>query len=81
MLVDNVKFYTYNKKYNDIETLYGLKNQVSINDMMAIYAGIKKKEEWVSLNGLSRIAKKEHPHVRKSICIGRNRFSRQRVSS
>ncbi|MEJ4088568.1 alpha/beta hydrolase [Galbibacter orientalis] len=49
------------EKYNTIETLFGFKKQVSLNDMMAIYAGTKKKEDLESLNELSKIAKKEYP--------------------
>ncbi|MDG3582643.1 MULTISPECIES: alpha/beta hydrolase [Galbibacter] len=48
-------------KYNTIETLFGFKKQVSLNDMMAIYAATKKKEDLESLNELSKIAKKEYP--------------------
>ncbi|MCM5661894.1 alpha/beta hydrolase [Galbibacter mesophilus] len=49
------------EKYNTIETLFGFKKQVSLNDMMAIYAATKKKEDLESLNELSKIAKKEYP--------------------
>src|SRR5690606_39403579 len=40
-------------KYTTIETLFGFKKQVSLNDMMAIYAGARSEErrvgrEWMS---------------------------------
>ncbi|MEL4306767.1 alpha/beta hydrolase [Joostella sp. CR20] len=50
-------------KYNTIESLFGFKKQVSLNDMMAIYAGIKKKDDLESLEELSKIAKKEYPNT------------------
>lgn len=49
------------EKYSTIETLFSFKKQVSLNDMMAIYAATKKKEDLESLNELSKIAKDEYP--------------------
>ncbi|MCX2680530.1 alpha/beta hydrolase-fold protein [Galbibacter sp. EGI 63066] len=49
------------KKYNTIEELFGFKKHISLNDMMAIYAATKKKEDLPSLEELSKIAKKEYP--------------------
>lgn len=50
-----------NQKYSTIEALFGFKKQVSLNDMMAIYAAAKKKEELESIHELSKIAKNEYP--------------------
>ena len=50
-------------KYATIETLFGFKKQVSLNDMMAIYAAAKKKEDLESIKELSKIAKDEYPNT------------------
>lgn len=50
-------------KYSTIETLFGFKKQVSLNDMMAIYAAAKKNEDLESINELSKIAKNEYPNT------------------
>lgn len=50
-------------KYSTIETLFGFKKQVSLNDMMAIYAAAKKKEDLESIEALSKIAKDEYPNT------------------
>ncbi|MBC9794563.1 alpha/beta hydrolase [Sinomicrobium weinanense] len=49
------------KKYQRAEELFGFHKQVSLNDMMAIYAGCLKKEDYSSLEQLSKLAKKEFP--------------------
>ena len=51
------------EKYTTIETLFGFKKQVSLNDMMAIYAAAKKKEDLESIDALSKIAKNEYPNT------------------
>src|SRR5690606_24491724 len=51
------------EKYATIETLFGFKKQVSLNDMMAIYAAAKKKEDLESIDALSKIAKNEYPNT------------------
>ena len=49
------------KKYGTIEELFGFKRNVSLNDIMAIYAGTRKKEDFESLKLLSDLCKKEYP--------------------
>ncbi|WP_340199595.1 alpha/beta hydrolase [Ascidiimonas sp. W6] len=49
------------EKYETIETLFGFKKQVSLNDIMATYAAIQKKEDLPSLENLSKLSKKEYP--------------------
>lgn len=49
------------EKYETIENLFGFKKQVSLNDIMATYAAIQKKEDLPSLENLSKLAKKEYP--------------------
>lgn len=49
------------EKYETIETLFGFKKQVSLNDIMATYAATKKKEDLPSLENLSKLSKKEYP--------------------
>ena len=48
-------------KYASIENLFGYKKPVSLNDIMATYSGIKKKEDMESLQKLAKLAKKEYP--------------------
>ncbi|WP_430905991.1 alpha/beta hydrolase [Maribacter sp. 2-571] len=46
-------------KYNGIKDLFGLQKPVELNDIMAIYAGIRKKEDYESLKPLSELCKTE----------------------
>tara|TARA_R110002167_G_scaffold13570_25_gene56306 strand:- start:400 stop:1542 length:1143 start_codon:yes stop_codon:yes gene_type:complete len=48
-------------KYQSIEDLFGFKKAVELNDIMAIYAGIRKKEDFESLKPLSDLCKREFP--------------------
>lgn len=51
------------KKYSNIEDLFGIKKQVELNDLMAVYAGIRKKEDYESLKPLSDLCKREFPET------------------
>ncbi|NHF58782.1 esterase [Flavobacteriaceae bacterium TP-CH-4] len=46
-------------KYKSIQDLFGLQKPVELNDIMAIYAGIRKKEDYESLKPLSDLCKTE----------------------
>ena len=48
-------------KYKTIEDLFGFKKEVDLNDLMAVYAGIRKKEDYDSLKPLSDLCKREFP--------------------
>jgi predicted alpha/beta superfamily hydrolase len=48
-------------KYKGIEDLFGFTKAVSLNDIMAIYAGTRKKEDFESLKPLSDLCKREFP--------------------
>ncbi len=48
-------------KYGTIEELFGFRKGVSVNDVMAIYAATRKKEDFESLKSLSDLCKKEYP--------------------
>ncbi|MFZ9003301.1 MAG: alpha/beta hydrolase [Robiginitalea sp.] len=48
-------------KYETIQTLFGFSKPVELNDIMAIYAGCRKKEDFESLKPLSDLCKKEFP--------------------
>lgn len=50
-------------KYQTIESLFGFKKQVLLNDIMAIYAATKKKNDLPSLEELSKVAKNEFPET------------------
>jgi hypothetical protein len=49
------------KKYKNIEDLFGFTKNVALNDLMAVYAGIRKKEDFESLKPLSDLCKREFP--------------------
>jgi len=49
------------KKYKTIEDLFGITKVVDLNDVMAVYAGTRKKEDFESLKPLSDLCKLEFP--------------------
>ncbi len=49
------------KKYDAIENLFGFRKQVELNDIMAIYAGSRKKDDYESLKPLSDLCKEVFP--------------------
>ncbi|MBU3028065.1 alpha/beta hydrolase [Zobellia galactanivorans] len=50
-------------KYQSIEDLFGFKKTVDLNDIMAIYAACRKKEDVESLKPLANLCKKEFPET------------------
>ncbi|CAM4124484.1 alpha/beta hydrolase [Zobellia nedashkovskayae] len=48
-------------KYQNIEDLFRVKKTVDLNDIMAIYAACRKKEDTESLKPLAELCKKEFP--------------------
>lgn len=50
-------------KYGMIENLLGFEKEIELNDVMAIYAGILKKEDFASLEELSKLCKKAYPET------------------
>ncbi|MET1258772.1 alpha/beta hydrolase-fold protein [Flagellimonas sp. DF-77] len=50
-------------KYDMIEKLLGFKKEVELNDIMAIYAASRKKEDFESLKPLAEICKKQFPET------------------
>lgn len=50
------------KKYEDIEYFYGFKKQLIENDIRAISAASKKKDDLESLEQLAKLVKKEFPN-------------------
>ncbi len=48
-------------KYNSIEELFGFRKEVELNDIMAIYAAIRKKDDYESLKPLAELCKEEFP--------------------
>ncbi len=64
ILTSDEPVYAYlNTKYEMIEDLFGFRKLVELNDIMAIYAGCKKKEDYESLRLLSELCKKEFPNT------------------
>lgn len=58
---DGSPFAYLKDKYAMIEELFGFKKPIELNDIMAIYAASKKKEDYGSLKELSNLCKKEYP--------------------
>ncbi len=58
---DDPVFDYLKNKYKTIEDLFGFKKAVELNDIMAIYAGTRKKEDFESLKPLSDLCKVEFP--------------------
>ena len=50
-------------RYGTMEKLFGYRKPVALNDVMAIYAACKKKEDVESLKPLSELCKKEFPQT------------------
>ncbi|MDE3743082.1 alpha/beta hydrolase [Maribacter polysaccharolyticus] len=62
ILTSDEPVYNYlENKYTNIESLFGIKKPVDLNDIMAIYAGSRKKEDYESLKPLSDLCKAEFP--------------------
>lgn len=51
------------KKYQGIADIFGFSKPVELNDIMAIYAASRKKEDFDSLKPLSDLCKKEYPNT------------------
>ena len=60
---DEPVFNYLNDKYNTIETMFGFRKDVELNDIMAIYAGARKKDDYESLKPLSDLCKQEFPNT------------------
>ena len=50
-------------KYNSIEELFGFRKEVELNDIMAIYAASRKKDDFESLKPLAELCKEEFPNT------------------
>ncbi len=50
-------------KYSSIEELFGFSKKVELNDIMAIYAACRKKDDTESLKLLAELCKKEFPNT------------------
>ncbi|MFD0863349.1 alpha/beta hydrolase [Sungkyunkwania multivorans] len=51
------------EKYNTIEQLFGFRKPYNLNDIMAIYAAAKKKDDLEALEFLGNLGKKEYPET------------------
>ena len=60
---DQPVFQYLTDKYGMIENLLGFEKEVELNDVMAIYAGILKKEDFASLEELADLCKKAYPET------------------
>ncbi len=62
LLTSDEPVYNYlETKYGTIESLFGFRKKADLNDIMAIYAGCRKKQDFESLKPLSDLCKKEYP--------------------
>ena len=60
------------EKYETIETLFGIKKQILVNDFRAIDAAIQKTKQFKYFEELGKIASKQHPNtILGSYYIGR----------
>ena len=50
-------------KYQTMQDLFGFRKKVALNDILATYAGIRKKEDYESLKPLSDLCKQEFPET------------------
>ncbi|MDM9631306.1 alpha/beta hydrolase [Robiginitalea aurantiaca] len=50
-------------KYQTIQTIFGFSKPVELNDIMAIYAACRKKDDFESLKPLSDLCKQEYPET------------------
>lgn len=55
------------KKYQDINTLYGIEKRIRINDFNAAEAALRKNEEWETFEALSKLARDEYPDTMLSL--------------
>ncbi len=51
------------EKYENINQLFGLDKKISINDFMAVYNAMQKREKWDQLKDLSKLAQKDYPNT------------------
>lgn len=64
ILTSEEPVYNYlEQKYQGIVDLFGFSKPVELNDIMAIYAASRKKEDFESLKPLSDLCKKEYPNT------------------
>ena len=61
LTLDGPVFQYLEDKYQGIEDLFGFEKTVELNDIMAIYAATRKKEDVESLKPLSDMCKKQYP--------------------
>jgi len=48
-------------KYATVKNLFGLEDQIRVNDFTAVFTAIKKKKDWESLEKLGKLARTHHP--------------------
>ena len=60
---DEPAFKYLEDKYNAIEDLFGFRKEMELNDIMAIYAACRKKDDYESLKPLSDLCKEEYPET------------------
>ncbi|VXB36959.1 alpha/beta hydrolase [Maribacter litoralis] len=64
ILTSEEPVYNYlENKYQGIVDMFGFSKPVELNDIMAIYAASRKKEDFESLKPLSDLCKKEYPET------------------
>lgn len=60
---DEPVFSYLENKYTTIETLFGFRKRVELDDILAIYAGCRKKNDYESLKPLSDLCKEAFPET------------------
>lgn len=49
------------ERYQTIEDLFGIKNQIRVNDFLAVGTAAEKRKQWAALEDIGKLAKKQHP--------------------
>lgn len=63
LMKTDVPLYDYlMDKYRTIEDLFGIKNNIRVNDYLAVGTAADKRKHWDVLYDLGRLAKKQHPN-------------------
>ena len=50
-------------KYETVQKLFGIEDQIRVNDFIAIAAALEKKADWDGFENLGKLARKEYPET------------------
>lgn len=61
MKTETPLFQYLTERYRTIEDLFGIKIPVRVNDFLAVGTAAEKRKQWDALEGIGKLAKKQHP--------------------